>query len=181
MNNSKFVSCSLDGTLRIWDPLQNYTSILLRGHKDVVKSVIELQPGVIASCSLDEHIRIWNTYMKKCQKKINVKKALVDIDYYSITGHLLVISNDKRLMMINYELGQKIKEYISNNELYCICHSNDGKIFLGCNLGEVKILNKDFQNITTLKIHNDVVSSIKIFRNQMLCTSSWDGSFAISI
>ena len=181
MNNSKFVSCSLDGTLRIWDPLQNYTSILLKGHKDVVKSVIELQPGVIASCSLDEHIRIWNTYMKKCQKKINVKKALVDIDYYSITGHLLVISNDKRLMMINYELGQKIKEYISNNELYCICHSIDGKIFLGCNLGEVKILNKDFQNITTLKIHNDVVSSIKIFRNQMLCTSSWDGSFAISI
>lgn len=180
MNNSKFVSCSVDGTLRIWDPLQNYTSVLLKGHKDAVESVVELQPGVIASCSLDEHIRIWNTYMKKCQKKIRVKRTLIDIDYY-ITGDLLVISGDKRLMIINYEIGKIINEYVSNNEIYCLCHSNDGKIFLGCNKGEVKILNKNFQNITTLKIHNDVVSGIKLFKNQMLCTSSWDGSFALSI
>ena len=180
MNNSKFVSCSVDGTIRVWDPLQNYTSVLLKGHKDAVESVIELQPGVIASCSLDEHIRIWNTYMKKCQKKIRVKRTLIDIDYY-ITGDLLVISGDKRLMIINYEIGKIINEYVSNNEIYCLCHSNDGKIFLGCNKGEVKILNKNFQNITTLKIHNDVVSGIKLFKNQMLCTSSWDGSFALSI
>ena len=84
-------------------------------------------------------------------------------------------------MIINYELGRIINEYISSNEIYCLCHSNDGKIFLGCNKGEVKILNKKFQNITTLKIHNDVVSCMKLFKNQMLCTSSWDGSFALSV
>ena len=180
LKNSKFISCSVDGTLRIWDPLQNYTSILLKGHKDAVESVIELQTGVIASCSLDEHIRIWDTYMKKCQKKIRVRKTLIDIDYY-ITGDLLVVSGDKRLMVINYELGRIVNEYISNNQIYCLCHSNDGKIFLGCNKGEVKILNKKFQNITTLKIHNDVISSMKLFKSQMLCTSSWDGSFSLSI
>ena len=163
LKNSKFISCSLDGTLRIWDPLQNYASVMLKGHKDAVKSVIELQNGVIASCSLDEHIRIWDTYMKKCQKKIKVKRTLIDIDYY-ITGDLLVISGDKRLMIINYELGRIINEYISNNEIYCLCHSNDGKIFLGCNKGEVKILNKKFQNITTLKIHNDVISCMQLFK-----------------
>ena len=180
LKNSKFISCSVDGTLRIWDPLQNYTSILLKGHKDAVESVIELQTGVIASCSLDEHIRIWDTYMKKCQKKIRVRKTLIDIDYY-ITGDLLVVSGDKRLMVINYELGRIVNEYISNNQIYCLCHSNDGKIFLGCNKGEVKILNKKFQNITTLKIHNDVISSMKLFKSQMLCTSSWDGSFSLSV
>ena len=180
LKNSKFISCSVDGTLRIWDPLQNYTSILLKGHKDAVESVIELQTGVIASCSLDEHIRIWDTYMKKCQKKIRVRKTLIDIDYY-ITGDLLVVSGDKRLMVINYELGRIVNEYISNNQIYCLCHSNDGKIFLGCNKGEVTILNKKFQNITTLKIHNDVISSMKLFKSQMLCTSSWDGSFSLSI
>ena len=180
LKNSKFISCSVDGTLRIWDPLQNYASTMLKGHKDAVESVIELQTGVIASCSLDEHIRIWDTYMKKCQKKIKVKRTLIDIDYY-ITGDLLVISGDKRLMIINYELGRIINEYVSNNEIYCLCHSNDGKIFLGCNKGEVKILNKQFQNITTLKIHNDIVSCMRLFKNQMLCTSSWDGSFALSI
>ena len=180
LKNSKFISCSVDGTLRIWDPLQNYASVMLKGHKDAVESVIELQTGVIASCSLDEHIRIWDTYMKKCQKKIKVKRTLIDIDYY-ITGDLLVISGDRRLMIINYELGRIINEYISSNEIYCLCHSNDGKIFLGCNKGEVKILNKKFQNITTLKIHNDVVSCMKLFKNQMLCTSSWDGSFALSV
>ena len=98
-----------------------------------------------------------------------------------LTGELLVISGDKRLMVINYELGRIINEYISNSEIYCLCHSNDGKIFLGCNKGEVKILNNKFQNITTLKIHNDVVSSMKLFKNQILCTSSWDGSFALSV
>ena len=180
LKNSKFISCSVDGTLRIWDPLQNYTSTMLKGHKDAVESVVEIQAGVIASCSLDEHIRIWDTYMKKCQKKIKVKRTLIDIDYY-ITGDLLVISGDKRLMIINYELGKIINEYVSSNEIYCLCHSNDGKIFLGCNKGEVKILNKKFQNITTLKIHSDVISSMKLFKNQMLCTSSWDGSFALSI
>ena len=84
-------------------------------------------------------------------------------------------------MIINYEIGKIINEYVSSNEIYCLCHSNDGTIFLGCNKGEVKILNKNFQNITTLKIHNDVISGIKLFKNQMLCTSSWDGSFALSI
>ena len=135
---------------------------------------------MVASCSLDEHIRIWDTYMKKCTKKIRVRKTLIDIDYY-ITGDLLVISGDRRLMIINYNIGKIINEYINNNEIYCLCHSPDGKIFLGCNKGEVKILNKKFQNITTLKIHKDVVSSMKLFKNQMLATSSWDGSFAISV
>ena len=180
LKNSKFISCSVDGTLRIWDPLQNYSSVMLKGHKDAVESVVELQTGEIASCSLDEHIRIWNIYMKKCQKKIKVKRTLIDIDYY-ITGDLLVISGDRRLMIIDYELGRIKNEYVSSNEIYCLCHSNDGKIFLGCNKGEVKILNKKFQNITTLKIHNDVISSMKLFKNQMLCTSSWDGSFALSV
>ena len=180
LKNSKFISCSIDGTLRIWDPFENYTSNVLKGHKDAVGSVVEIEAGVIASCSLDEHIRIWDTYMKKCKKKIRVRKTLIDIDHY-ITGDLLVISGDKRLMIINYELGRIINEYVNNNEIYCLCHSPDGKIFLGCNKGEVKILDKNFQNITTLKIHNDVVSSMKLFKNQMLGTSSWDGSFAISI
>ena len=152
----------------------------MRGHKDAVESCVELEAGVIASCSLDEHIRIWDTYMGKCKMKIRVRKTLIDIDYY-ITGDLLVISGDKRLMIINYELGNIINEYVNNNEIYCLCHSSDGKIFLGCNKGEVKILNKKFQNITTLKIHDDVVSSMKLFKNQMLATCSWDGSFAISI
>jgi hypothetical protein len=31
---------------------------MLKGHKDAVESVVEIQNGVIASCSLDEHIRI---------------------------------------------------------------------------------------------------------------------------
>ena len=180
LKNPKFISCSVDGTLRIWDPFQNYTSSVLKGHKDAVESVVELENGVVASCSLDEHIRIWDTYMKKCKKKIRVRKTLIDIDYY-ITGDLLVISGDKRLMIINYELGKIINEYVNSNEIYCLCHSPDGKIFLGCNKGEVRILNKKFQNITTLKIHNDVVSSMKLFKNQMLATSSWDGSFAISV
>ena len=180
LKNSKFVSCSVDGTLRIWDPFQSYSSSVLRGHKDAVESCVELEAGVIASCSLDEHIRIWDTYMGKCKMKIRVRKTLIDIDYY-ITGDLLVISGDKRLMIINYELGNIINEYVNNHEIYCLCHSSDGKIFLGCNKGEVKILNKKFQNITTLKIHDDVVSSMKLFKNQMLATCSWDGSFAISI
>ena len=180
LKNSKFISCSVDGTLRIWDPFQGYSSSVLKGHKDAVESVVELEAGVIASCSLDEHIRIWDTYMGKCKMKIRVRKTLIDIDYY-ITGDLLVISGDKRLMIINYELGNIINEYVNNNEIYCLCHSPDGKIFLGCNKGEVKILNKKFQNITTLKIHNDVVSSMKLFKNQILATCSWDGSFAISI
>jgi len=180
LKNSKFVSCSVDGTLRIWDPLQNYSSIVLKGHKDAVESVVELQNGVIASCSLDEHIRIWDIYMQKCKKKIKVRRTLIDIDYY-ITGDLLVISGDKRLLIINFELGKIINEYHNDKEIYCLCHSNDGKIFLGCNKGEIKILNKKFQNVTTLKIHNDVISSMKIFKNQMLCTSSWDGSFSLSI
>ena len=180
LKNSKFISCSVDGTLRIWDPFQNYASSILKGHKDAVESVTELENGVVASCSLDEHIRIWDTYMKKCKKKIRIRRSLIDIDYY-INGDLLVISGDKRLMIINYELGKIINEYVNNNEIYCLCHSPDGKIFLGCNKGEVKILNKKFQNITTLKIHNDVVSSMKLFKNQMLATSSWDGSFSISV
>lgn len=180
LKNSKFISCSSDSTLRIWDPLQNYSSVVLKGHKDTVESVVELDNGVIASCSLDEHIRIWDIYMKKCQKKIKVKRALLDIDYYE-KGNLLVITRDQRLMMIQYDIGKILNEYVSKIPIYCLCHSFDGKIFLGCGQGYVNILNKGFQVITSLKIHKDVVVGLKLFNNQMLCTSSWDGTFTLSI
>ena len=80
-----------------WRDSKNFGSfekfffILLKGHKGSIESVVEIQKGVIASFSLDEYIRIWDTYMKKYLKKIKVKRALIDIDYY-LTGDLMVIS-----------------------------------------------------------------------------------------
>ena len=117
--------------------------------------------------------------MKKCQKEIKVKKGLLDIDYY-INDELLVITKDKTLLLIKYDIGKIVKEYKSSIALYCICHSNDGKIFLGCSEGYVKVLNKVFQNITSLKIHDSNIVCLKLFKDGILCSTSWDRTFALS-
>ena len=59
LNETTIVSGSYDGTLRIWDLLNN-TSRVLNGHTDFVYSVVKLNETTIVSGSGDGTLRVWD-------------------------------------------------------------------------------------------------------------------------
>ena len=109
---------------------------------------------------------------KKGEKKLRRKTVERGGKYNNIQSRYIIYSKKD----IEFHIMEPTKISLDKPPIY-----NKNNIIRKEPKGEVKILNKKFQNITTLKIHDDVVSSMRLFKNQMLATSSWDGSFAISI
>ena len=54
LKDGKVASCSLDQTIKIYDPYFDYCCVkTLERHNDCIKSICELDDGTIASCSND--------------------------------------------------------------------------------------------------------------------------------
>ena len=181
IKNSKIISCSSDQTIRIWDMLQDYSSFELIGHKQSVQRVYELDNGIIISCSLDAHVRLWNIYSRKCIKKFKFDYSLISMDLINQNEVLLLTGGHKVIVLdlIKSEITYKIKNIKS---VYCLGHTNDGKMICGHSNGSVSIYNyKNMKEETIIKNHDDTVIFVKLFENNILCTASWDGSFTIWI
>lgn len=65
LNESKIMSCSWDGYIKIWEVNQNDIALykLIKGHNNVIYQIMKLSNKRIASCSYDQYIKVWNNEM----------------------------------------------------------------------------------------------------------------------
>ena len=81
--DNKLVSCS-GFLIKVWKISTNDITeiITLKGHRDIVRKVISLPNGLLASCSRDKTIRIWN-YNSQYQQQTILKHSdvLVSVLY----------------------------------------------------------------------------------------------------
>ena len=179
IKNSKIVSCSSDQTIRVWDMLQDYSSFELIGHKQSVQRVFELNNGMIISCSLDAHVRLWNIYSRKCVKKFKFDYSLISMDLIN-QNEVLLLNGIHKIIILNLNKSEITYDIKHLKPVYSLGHTNDGKIICGYSNGNVSIYNyKNDIEETILKSHDDTIIFVKLFHNNYLCTSSWDGSFNI--
>ena len=69
LKDKRIASCSVDKTIRIFNPKKNYQcEIIIKGHLNAIYSICQLENSHIVSCSLDNSIRIWSItqYSYRC-------------------------------------------------------------------------------------------------------------------
>jgi len=70
-NETKYVTCSNDSSIHIYDSQNGKLLHNLRGHTDSVQDIILLTNGYLASCSADNSIKLWNLTEGTCVKTLN--------------------------------------------------------------------------------------------------------------
>ena len=69
-SNRKFITCSYDKTIIIRNSEDNTAIRTLTGHKDIVRDVLLLSDGRLASSSQDKTIKIWNLTNGNCEQML---------------------------------------------------------------------------------------------------------------
>lgn len=64
IGDKHFVTCGADKTIRIWEG--NKEVQVLHGHTDVVRALVKIGPGLIASAANDGDIKIWDLRAADC-------------------------------------------------------------------------------------------------------------------
>jgi len=77
LEDGKFVTCSLDKTIRIWSMDETIPEKILPGHTEAVSNMIILKSGRLCSASGDRTIKIWNMENATCEQTFSGYSGLV--------------------------------------------------------------------------------------------------------
>jgi len=77
-NDSKYITCSSDHSIRIFNAQDNNLIKVLQGHTKEVNDIVMLSNGYLASCSRDYSIKLWNIVEGTCVNTLTGHKNYVE-------------------------------------------------------------------------------------------------------
>lgn len=179
----KFLTCSRDKTVRLWNIVNTKCELILSEHKQIVNYVIQLEENLIASCSSDKTIKIWNLAESSEESKLNITDG--DLPVFQIEklkDNCLVSRNESPDLRIwEYTTGKLIR-ILSDHETNIICMKvlRNGNIVSGSYDHTAKIWDKDKDNqIETCYGHLFTVFYVAEAKNGFILTASGDGTIKL--
>jgi len=182
----KFLTCSRDNTIRLWNILSTKCELVLSEHKENVNYIIQLEEALIASCSSDCSIKIWN--LKK--NNPNIYNSLLNIvdgelpvfQIEKLKDNCLVSRNESPKMNIwDYSTGNLVRvleDHYTN--VICMTVLKNGNILSGSYDHTAKIWSKDADKPeATLTGHEFTVYNVAEFKNGNILTTSGDGTIKL--
>jgi WD40 repeat protein len=97
--DGRLLSCSGDGTLRLWDSQDGKCLAVCRGHTKSVHGALPLNDGRVLSWSSDETLRLWDSQSGKCLAVLEGHTSMVSGSLALADGRLLSWSADKTLRL----------------------------------------------------------------------------------
>ena len=177
LKDEKFIACSEDNTIKIFEKSGN-PLFVLKGHTSGVRSLCLLKNDRFASGSADKTVRIWAL---KHQKTIKVLKDQSNpiIALTLLVGDKLASSSFREILIydehfaVKYKLTEHqnwVRGFIpTDKERYASC-SDDGLI---------KIYDKHFRTLYNLKEHNESVMSICCLRDGRIVSGDKAGKIIL--
>ena len=177
LKDEKFIACSEDNTIKIYEKNGNPLYVL-KGHTSGVRSLCLLKNERFASGSADKTVRIWTL---KHQKTIKVLKDQSNpiIALTLLVGDKLASCSFREVLIydehfsVKYKLTEHqnwVRGFIpTEKERYASC-SDDGLI---------KIYDKHFRTLYNLKEHNESVMSICCLRDGRIVSGDKAGKIIL--
>jgi len=131
LDQERFVSCSKDKTIRLWNVSSKDAIKILEGHQDWVKA-IAVSAKLIVSCSFDHTARIWDISSGECLHVLSGHSGTITCldfnDSVVATG-----SSDATVRIWDIQTGQQLHVFSDNtDEVSCLqLNSKLQKVFAG--------------------------------------------------
>ena len=180
IKDGRFISCSNDKTIKIWNFLNKQLILdktLYKYKETGISSIIEFKENEIISTPYKlGSIVFWSLQESKIIEKINNIKCDWDWNIIEkINEDTIIVGGRKSLYLIkNYKLVIDIN---MDSNCYCICYLSNGDILTGHyngNIKEWKLINNELQFIGEKKVHDKLISVIYEIKNNFLLSGSQD-------
>lgn len=177
LKDTTFVTGLRDHRIKIWN-LSFKCINILKGHFDLISSIIQLKDSRLVSASHDKSIQLWNCQEKKSppiKTLFGHSDKITSIVQSSNNGRLMSSSLDKTIIIWNIKdmtIIRKLEMEISDSAfLYqlsknCILVGNDKNV--------VVLNSYSYKIITTLTGHCKSVTGIAVLKDEILVSSSLD-------
>jgi len=153
--NGSVVSCSWDGTLKIWDITTNESKskcvMTLKGNNEYVTCVIQLDDNIILSGSSDNTLKIWDL-----RKELN-KQCVLTLHGHTLPVTCAIKLNDGRIVSGSNDNTLKIWDIIPNTSV--------GEITGNC--------------VSTLMGHTNFITSVIQLEDNIIISGSADKTLKI--
>ena len=180
-----YASGDISGNLLLWD--ENFNIISKHNNKAAINDIsISSTGSYIVTGSSSGEIIIWNKDSKKSKKFIGHASNITSIDISpnekkiiscSIDGTYKIWSMNGEML---YENRLNKSKYITNYISKCLFISNDNKIILGINDGNIILINLFNNDKTINKIHSKEIIDVKYINTEKKYISySQDDSFCL--
>ncbi|MDP3531716.1 MAG: hypothetical protein Q8S31_00285 [Alphaproteobacteria bacterium] len=174
------VSCSIDSTIKIWDPSTAKLIKTLEGHKaSVEKIAFDPENKMLASISLDKTIRLWdlNSFTQKAEL-LGHQDWLTDLAFTSTGDTLITTSLDKTIREWDLKTNNSKILYEHSNPLYFLSlHPNQKLLIAAADDGSIIMIDRQNGQKTNLEGHYGSLTSLKISPDgHHLASTSRDGT-----
>jgi len=102
LENGKFVTCSTDETIRVWNFDKTMPEKVLTGHTSAILNIILLQNGRVCSGSYDGMIKIWNIENATCEKTLLGHSGKV-VALLELPDNILISGGDDQIRFWNLQ------------------------------------------------------------------------------
>ncbi|MGE5480056.1 MAG: WD40 repeat domain-containing protein [Chloroflexota bacterium] len=188
-DNTKFASCSLDETIKIWSLPSGKELHTLTGHMGQVNNIsFSGNDKLLASGSGDMTVKIWDVESGKLVKTLAGHTDQVIGVYFSQDKESSLVAStsfDKTVKLWDVKLGTEIKTLRGHTEpTNNVAYSYDGKYLASCSDDKtIKIWSTDLTSkdpIITLTGHPAPVLTVLFsFDSQLLASSDQAGNIYI--
>ena len=137
--DGRIVSCSINGTLRIWDIDTGECQLTLKEPSGWVNGLEVLNDGRIISGATDGSIRVWDAETGECQLTINAHSWITDLVKLN-DGRLASGATDSSIRVWDIETGECQRTLEGHSDrVICLAVLNDGRLASGAIDGSIRI------------------------------------------
>jgi WD40 repeat protein len=114
LDGRRFVSCSHDGTIRLWDADTGAELRRFEEHEGPVLSLVRLDGTRVVSGSKDKTLRIWNVETGRELRRIVGHDGAVN-RLMVLDGCIVSASEDNTIRFWDAETGQELRRFVADN------------------------------------------------------------------
>lgn len=185
LRDSRLVSGSEDGTIKLWSTTENKPLSVYKGHTDAVLGLIQFTNTQLISCSRDKTVKIWNISNGKEINSLSINQPFCCICSVSDTS-IALGGGDNAIRLVNLAEETEIPEFAileghTNQVQAIICVDVLKSIYAsGSDDNTIKVWDFDLKKtMFTLEGHKGSVKTLTMLRDGRLASGSNDYSIKL--